>query len=117
MSKFAKQLMEKIATIVSEEGEDIFCHDSLEQAFFFGEIYTQPDRDEVAEVLEVDSVEPVDSYGGEDQGSSYWSVYKFTKGDQVTYIKFDGWYASYDGATYESMFEVKPVEKVVTFYE
>ena len=59
----------------------------------------------------------VDRYGGEDQGSDYWSVYSFTDGMQVVFIKFDGWYASYDGSTYEEFYEVKLVEKTITVFE
>jgi hypothetical protein len=61
--------------------------------------------------------ELVDRYGGEDQGSDYWSVYSFSDGMQVVFIKFNGWYASYDGSTYEEFYEVKPVEKTITVFE
>jgi hypothetical protein len=61
--------------------------------------------------------ELVDSYGGEDQGSDYWSVYSFTDGMQVAFIKFDGWYASHEGNTYEQFYEVQPVEKTITVFE
>ena len=59
----------------------------------------------------------VDRYGGEDQGSDYWSVYSFSDGMQVVFIKFDGWYASYDGSTCEEFYEVQAVEKTVTVFE
>ena len=58
-----------------------------------------------------------DRYGGEDQGSDYWSVYSFTDDMQVVFIKFDGWYASYEGSTYEEFYEVQPVEKTITVFE
>jgi hypothetical protein len=63
--------------------------------------------------------ELVASHGGEGQGDEYWSVYKFTdnvSGEQV-FIKFDGWYQSYNGAEYEGLSVVQPKEKLVTFYE
>lgn len=59
----------------------------------------------------------VERYGGEDQGSDYWSVYSFSDGMQVVFIKFDGWYASYEGSTYEEFYEVQPVEKTITVFE
>jgi hypothetical protein len=59
----------------------------------------------------------VDRYGGEDQGSDYWSVYSFSDGMQVVFIQFQGWYASYEGSTYEEFFEVTPVEKTITVFE
>lgn len=61
--------------------------------------------------------ESVDSYGGEDQGSDFWSVFKFTRGDEECYIKFEGWYASHHGAEFEQYYEVTPKQKTVTVYE
>lgn len=58
-----------------------------------------------------------DRYGGEDQGSDYWSVYSFSDGMEVVFIQFQGWYASYEGSTYEEFYEVKPVEKTITVFE
>jgi len=52
----------------------------------------------------------VASYGGEDQGTTYYSVYKFTQGDISVYIKFSGWYASYNGAEYQGFSFVVPKE-------
>ncbi len=63
------------------------------------------------------TMEVVDRYGGEDQGSDYYTVYKFTKGDEVIYVNFYGWYASYDGSTYSGYAFVEPVEKLVIVYE
>jgi hypothetical protein len=63
------------------------------------------------------SFELVDRYGGEEQGIEYWSVYSFSDGMQVVFIKFDGWYASYDGCTYKEFYEVQAVEKTMTVYE
>lgn len=39
-----------------------------------------------------------DHHGGEGQGDQYWSVIKITRGDQVAFIKFYGWYASFAGS-------------------
>ena len=52
-------------------------------------------------------------YGGEDQGSDYWAVWSFTdySGD-VAYVKFYGYYQSYDGAEYQGWKFVTP--KLVT---
>ena len=52
----------------------------------------------------------VDSYGGEEQGSTYYSVYEFTQGDEKVYLKFEGWYASYNGAEYTGFSVVHPKE-------
>lgn len=60
------------------------------------------------------TVENVDSFGGEGMGDQYWSVYKFIKGDDVCYVKFDGYYASYSGAEFDEWFFARavPVEKI-----
>lgn len=51
-------------------------------------------------------------YGGEGKGEEYWTVYKLT--DKSTkddyFVKFDGYYMSYDGTTWQSVSQVKPVE-------
>ena len=39
-----------------------------------------------------------DHHGGEGQGDQYWSVIKVTKGGEVAFIRFEGWYASFAGA-------------------
>lgn len=39
-----------------------------------------------------------DHYGGEGKGEEYWSVIRVTRGDQVAFIKFEGWYASFAGS-------------------
>jgi hypothetical protein len=57
-----------------------------------------------------------DNHGGEGEGDSYWSVYSFTDGDNVVYVQFDGWYASYNGSTYDEWFFVEPKEVLVTQY-
>lgn len=54
-----------------------------------------------------------DSFGGEGQGDQYWSVYKFTRGDEVVYVEFYGWYASYNGAEFTEWFVVEPKEVTV----
>lgn len=56
----------------------------------------------------------VDNYGGEEQGRDYWSVYSFTDGDNVVYVKFKGWYASYVGSEYEEFYFVEPRQVEVT---
>lgn len=53
----------------------------------------------------------VEEYGGEDMGPAYYSTYKFSKeGEKDVFLKFYGWYASYDGANYEGFKQVYPKE-------
>lgn len=57
-------------------------------------------------------------YGGEDKGLEYWSVWGFCQeGQSPIFIRFNGSYLSYEGATFESYEEVVPVEKTVIVYE
>lgn len=61
----------------------------------------------------------VDSHGGEDQGSDFYSVILIRNPDnhdEQHYIKFQGWYASYDGADYDSWSFVGPKQKIITVY-
>jgi len=52
-----------------------------------------------------------DNYGGEDCGSEYWSVYSFKKESEMVYVKFEGWYASYDGSNFDKWYFAKAVPK------
>jgi len=52
----------------------------------------------------------VDSFGGEGEGERFWSVYKFTKGNESVYVKFDGSYQSYNGSEYDEFYFVEPKE-------
>lgn len=63
-----------------------------------------------AEANGVTEASSVDSYGGEDQGSTYYSVIRFSDGTDEVFLKFYGWYASYDGANYEGFKQVYPKE-------
>ena len=67
--------------------------------------------------LGVKSIKNVDQYGGEGQGETFYSIFKFIfENDEETFIKFDGWYASYSGAEYQEAHIVKPVQVMVTQY-
>lgn len=61
--------------------------------------------------------EVVDQYGGEDQGSDYWTVWKFTKDGEQCFVKFYGYYASHYGSDYQGFAFVAPKQKTVTVYE
>ena len=63
------------------------------------------------------STHSADEYGGEDQGSDYWHVWKFTKDNETIYIKFYGWYASHYGSEYQGFKIVTPQQRTITIYE
>lgn len=58
----------------------------------------------------------VDNYGGEDQGSEYWAVWKFTKGSEEALVKFEGYYQSHYGTDFQEWNFVKTAQKMVTIY-
>lgn len=74
-------------------------------------------EDYSSEELGLGEVKVVDKYGGEDKGSTWYKVQYFVEHD--VYIRTDGWYSSYDGTYFDEGYGsvVKPVEKLVTFYE
>ena len=47
------------------------------------------------------------NHGGEGDGDQYWSVYKFHKGSDSVFVKFNGSYASYDGSCYDEWYFVQ----------
>jgi hypothetical protein len=59
----------------------------------------------------------VDSYGGEDQGSEYYHVWKFTMDNETAFVRFDGTYASHYGTDFDGWKFVTPREKTVIVYE
>jgi hypothetical protein len=64
------------------------------------------------------TVEVLDSFGGEGQGDDYWRVYKLELEDGTsTIIRRNGWYASYEGSSWDNFEEVKPVQVMVTQWE
>lgn len=71
-------------------------------------------KDDVKAALEGWKYKSVDYYGGEDQGSTYYTVWKFSNGEEEFFLRFDGFYQSHYGTDYETFNEVKPkkVEKI-----
>lgn len=70
---------------------------------------------ETVPVLPSGPVFLVEDFGGEGMGDTRYVV--FSVGDQ--FFKVEGYYASWDGTTWDdpTPFEVKPVEKTVIEYE
>ena len=62
----------------------------------------------------------VDSYGGEGQGTDFWTVIQVRlPGDdsETAFVKLHGWYTSYEGADYSGWKFVEPRQKTITVYD
>lgn len=94
---------------------DYFKENSRQAECAMEEYWSQPD-----DWVNVTS-SCVDAYGGEDCGSTYYSVYEFhidnCRLTRVTfYLRFDGWYASHYGTDYQDFREVRPKQVTKTEY-
>lgn len=62
----------------------------------------------------------IDHKGGEDGGSEYYHIFRFEEIDkEPVYVKFNGYYESFNGLSYteDAMSIVHPKEKTITVYE
>jgi hypothetical protein len=59
-------------------------------------------------------VECIKQYGGEGKGDSIWAVYRAVEDGVTRYYKAEGWYASYEGASFGHVYEVEPYQETVT---
>ena len=53
----------------------------------------------------------------EDSSEEVFTVWGFYRGLEKAYVKFYGFYSSYDGAEYQGFKLVEPKQKVITVYE
>lgn len=100
------QTLKEIVTSILDENRDL-CNDAMHGDLGDPEEFTD---------LSI-STKCVDNYGGEDQGSDYWSVHEFSKDSEKVYVKFQGWYASHYGSEYQEYLFVEPKQKLVTVFE
>ena len=106
-------LKETMASFLAENSSE------LESAFFHEGITDYGDYPEMEEELQQVGIdfECVEQEGGEGEGEHYHTVYKFTKGKETVFVKFDGWYQSYNGSEMTDYKIVTPQQKVITVYE
>lgn len=96
---------------------------TIEEALFKGNTYSREDKlfQKFKARLTTHSInfELAEEVGGdtEEDGSTYFKVYNFSDGVTECWIKFDGWYSSYDGSELRSYFPVRPEVKQVTVFE
>jgi len=73
----------------------------------------------VNEYTDLGEINEVDSYGGEGQGETWYSIKYFPKLD--LYVKVNGYYQSYNGTDFNDWEDavniVKPQQKTITVYE
>lgn len=115
------QNLKEVVKKLLDEAEGDVCH----SYFFSSEATNNEDGgtywDGVTEFTEACRSELInykhkDNHGGEGEGDQYWSVYSFTNGADVVYVKFNGWYASYDGSNFTDWFFVEPATVEVVQY-
>lgn len=115
-----QNLKEVVKKLLNEAESDV-C-----SSYFFSSEATSNEDDDgwcdgVAEFTSACCSEMIDykhenNFGGDGQGDDYWSVYSFTNGTDVVYVKFNGWYASYSGSEFSEWFFVEPKKVEVVQY-
>ncbi len=102
--------------------ESILDDKEVAESFFYD--YFEPSNDydfdvETRNVFSQYTISVENSFNGKGCGdnSEYWVVYKFqpVNGDVAFYIKFNGWYSTYEGhGYYTDWFYVEPVDVTIT---
>ena len=110
----------KVSKILKEQdGEIIDLFFSSEQNEEYHKYNTEEQNQCIAAFQAADiTFSNVASHGGEGEGEDYWSVYKFMDNTtkETVYVKFDGWYQSYNGSEFDEWYFVVPKEVLVTVY-
>ena len=96
-------------------------HNTLQSAFFHEEIGGSHCEDSAELEVALDnasiSYECLEQHGGEGEGEDYYTVYQFNTGNEVLYVKFQGWYQSYNGSEMTGWAFVTPKTIEVVVYE
>lgn len=81
------------------------------------EVYDWGHHDFDKEDIGLGEVIQIEQVGGEDQGTTWYSIKHFV--DHDVYIKVEGYYTSYDGVDFDYGYGtvVRPVEKTITVFE
>lgn len=119
VAKIPTSLKDKVQVLLDTAGSEVLLSFFLSET---PEINSWTDETDVTDVfvnrtkgLNID-YEHVDNYGGEGEGEDYWSVYKFTHGTDIVYVKFSGSYQSYSGSDYDEWFFVVPKIELTQFF-
>lgn len=117
MSAFFEKFVKPI--LDSSEAKEEFDHYENLNAIFFNTEGGESKK-ELNAFLEKNNLKYEYVYnegGGEGEGETCFSVYKFFNDEGECLVRFDGWYQSYHGSEFEEFFEVNAIERPVTFYE
>jgi hypothetical protein len=112
-------LLKDVETLLIESDE--YIQRALFNQDFTSEFCKYDSNEEVEfksklQLLGIDTTS-VDHYGGEGEGEKYYTVWKFSRDKEEVYFKFNGYYQSYNGSTYDDYFQVEPKEVQVIQYE
>lgn len=95
--------------------------DDVEEFLYWSDWVGNTDPQPVLELPDVGTVRKVADFGGEGKGDERWMVVSVTFLDgTVKLYRKEGYYASYDGTTWDEDFTLREVtaqEKVVIFYD
>lgn len=113
-------LKEQVKKLLNEADSDVyrkfFHSEATDNNDEDGYYYDAADFSQACRELNI-NYKHEDSFGGEGMGDEYWSVYSFFRGEEKVYVKFNGWYQSYNGADYTEWLFVEPKQKTITVYE
>lgn len=106
-----KEAFKKLAEVIENHGSDDY--ENLGSQFMYEDISENIFEGIEHEELFKGMIQER-QHGGEGQGEDYYVVWYFPKVD--VYIKFYGYYQSYDGSEYEGFEHVEPEEVLITIY-
>jgi hypothetical protein len=112
-------LLKDVENLLSESDTDIkvaLFHDNYSSEFSKYDSEEDAEFKSKLQLLGVDMAS-VYHYGGEGEGETYYTVWKFSRDKEEVYFKFNGYYQSYNGADFDDYFQVKPKEVQVIQYE
>ena len=116
-TKTLKSIVEEILKNAEDDTID-YCFFQLEGIEpHNGKFYYKGQEETYNQLIQAGiTAELADQYGGEGKGDKYWTVYKFSNGNESVYVHFGGWYSSYNGSEFNEWFFVEPKEvQVVQF--
>lgn len=101
-----KKEINEVVELITEKSGESPCYAITELHYY--------QKDLTPEELMGLKFEWQDSFGGEGKGDHCHVVYKVTRGDESVFIKFDGYYSSYDGRDFnDGFYFCEPYEKTV----